>query len=154
MPYSKIWIHLIWSTKKRGKLITKDLKPLLISHIMENCNNKGIAIDSINCVSDHIHILFSLHPDQQLSKVVQLIKGESSHWINKNKLIRYKFEWQSEYMAVSISLTNVEKVRKYIENQEIHHSKKSFNLEIKDFLEKMGYDNSSGIYAGDKGENP
>jgi REP element-mobilizing transposase RayT len=140
MPYTKIWIHLIWSTKNREKSIIRDLKQQLISHIKENCNKKGIIVNSINCVSDHIHILISLHPDQKLSNVVQLIKGESSFWINKNKLTRMKFEWQSEYMAASVSESNVERVRKYILNQETHHTKKSFSQEIKELLEKMGYE--------------
>ena len=103
MPYTKIWIYLVWSTKNRERLIDRELKAKLIEHIISNCKSKEIILDAINCVSDHIHILVRLHPDQSISKVVQLIKGESSHWINKSIITNRRFEWQSEYLAVSVS---------------------------------------------------
>ncbi len=82
MPYTKIWIHLIWSTKNREKIITGELKPLLLEHIKENSKSKDIFIDCINCMSDHIHLLISLGREQTISKVVMLLKGESSNWVN------------------------------------------------------------------------
>ena len=92
MAYTKIIIHLVWSTKNRNSLINENIKIDLLSHIKENSFNKGIFIDTINCISDHIRILISLGTDQTISKVVQLIKGESSHWVNSlnNKI---NFEW-------------------------------------------------------------
>ena len=69
-----------------------------------------------------------------------LLKGESSYWINKNKLIREKFEWQDEYFAVSVSESAVNKVRDYIKNQEEHHKKKSFQQEYDEFMHKYGFD--------------
>ena len=69
-----------------------------------------------------------------------LLKGESSYWINKNKLIREKFEWQDEYFAVSVSESAVNKVRDYIKNQEEHHKKKSFQQEYNEFMRKYGFD--------------
>lgn len=92
MPFTKIWIHLIWSVKNRDKIISKELKPLLLEHIIENAKQKGIFIKVVNCVSDHIHFLISLGREQSISKVVMLIKGESSYWVNKNKLLNGKFE--------------------------------------------------------------
>lgn len=144
MPYTKIWIHLVWSTKDRRRVITADLKLKLIEHIISNCQLKEIIIEEINCVSDHIHILIRLHPDQNVSKVVQLIKGESSFWINKNKLIAGKFEWQSEYLAVSVSETIVNKVKAYIRNQENHHQRKSFTGELNEILKQLGYPEIGG----------
>ncbi len=90
----------------------------MLEHIKSNAKKKGIFIIEINCVSDHIHILISLGSDQSIGKVVQLIKGESSHWINQNKLVRGKFEWQDDYIAVFVSKSILDKVRKYITNQE------------------------------------
>lgn len=139
MPYLKIWIHFIWSTKNRDKIITKQFKPKLLSHIKENSGNKNIFIDTMNCVDDHIHLLISLGSKQTISKVAQLIKGESSHWVNDKKLLNYKFEWQDDYIAVSVSNSMVNKVRDYIWNQEEHHRKKSFAEEYEMFLEKYGF---------------
>jgi REP element-mobilizing transposase RayT len=140
MPYTKLWIHLIWSTKNREPFITKELKSKLISHIKENSEIKQIHIDFINCVKDHIHILITLKPDQKLSDVIRLIKGESSFWVNKNKLIKFKFEWQDEYIAVSVSDSVVNNVRNYIKNQEEHHKTKTFMEEYKEFIKKLGFE--------------
>ncbi|MBK9098202.1 MAG: IS200/IS605 family transposase [bacterium] len=139
MPYTRIWIHLIWSTKNREKLINKELKQILLQHIKQNARLKDIFIDTINCVQDHIHLLISLGREQTISKIVMLIKGESSNWINKNKFTNIKFEWQDEYIAVSVSESQVAKVQDYIKNQEEHHSLKSFAEEYNLFLKKHNF---------------
>ncbi len=130
---------MMWSTKNRVNLIDKALKPELLRHIKENSITKKIHIDFHNCVSDHIHILINLHPDQKLSEVIQLIKGESSCWVNKHKLIKTKFEWQDEYIAVSVSESIVNRVREYIKNQEEHHKKLTFMDEYNEFIKKYGF---------------
>lgn len=134
MPYTKVLIHFIWSTKNRQHLITRDLKPLLLNHIKENSIKKEIFIDTLNCVSDHIHLLVSLGSEQTIAKSAMLIKGESSFWINKQNLIKTKFEWQDEYIALSVSYSTIDKVRSYILNQEEHHKKKTFTEEYEEFL--------------------
>jgi len=134
MPYTKVMIHFIWSTKNRVPIISKNLKPLLLSHIKENSVAKNIFIDALNCVEDHIHLLISLGTEQTISKLAMLIKGESSFWVNKQKIIKDKFEWQDEYIALSVSESAIDKVRQYILNQDDHHKKKSFMQEYDDFL--------------------
>jgi REP element-mobilizing transposase RayT len=135
MPYTRIYLHAVWSTKNRKPLITKDLKSKLLNHISDNAKKKGIYIDCLNCVEDHIHVLLSLGIEQTLSKTMMLIKGESSFWINKQKIIKQKFEWQDEYFAASVSYTSIKRVRKYIANQEKHHQKITFSKEYKLFLD-------------------
>lgn len=134
MPYTKVMIHFIWATKNRRPMITKELRPLLLKHIKENSILKGIYIDTLNCVEDHIHLLVSLGKEQTVAKVAMLIKGESSFWVNKQNLIDGKFEWQTEYIALSVSESGVGNVRRYIRNQEEHHRKKEFAEEYNDFL--------------------
>jgi putative transposase len=70
---------------------------------------------------------------------MQLIKGESSNWINKNKLVQGRFEWQDEYIAVSVSESMINKVRDYIKNQEEHHRRKSFAEEYDEFIAKYEF---------------
>ena len=140
MPYTKIWIHLLWSTKNRSKIISKEIKPILLDHIRENAKEKGIHIDTINCVQDHIHVIISLGRDQTISKITQLIKGESSNWMNKQKISKIKFEWQDEYIGVSVSHSMIDKVRKYINNQEEHHRTKSFMEEYNEFITKYEFE--------------
>ncbi|HEX4851270.1 MAG TPA: IS200/IS605 family transposase [Puia sp.] len=140
MGYTKIWIHLVWATKKREPVLNKDLRIQLFRHIRENAREKNIYMDFINGYVDHVHILISLAPDQTVAKVVQLIKGESSYWINKNNLTAQKFEWQDDYFAVSVSESGTDKVREYIKNQEEHHRKKTFEEEYNEFIDKYGFE--------------
>src|SRR5690606_32256607 len=83
--------------------------------------------------------LISLGSEQTISKIMQLIKGESAFWFNKQNFITEKLEWQDEYFAVSVSESVVDKVRNYIKNQEIHHTKKSFQEEYTELIEKFGF---------------
>ena len=138
MPYCKIIVHLVFSTKNRVPYITKELKPVLLEHIKQNSIAKAIFIDTINCMEDHIHILLSLGTEQSISKVAMLLKGESSFWVNKQKLISQKFEWQDEYYVTSVSESAVGIVRKYIQNQEEHHKKKNFREEYEEFITENG----------------
>lgn len=140
MPFVKVYIHFVWSTKNRYPfLATKDIRIKVWNHIKENAKEKGIYIDFINGYSDHCHCLVSLGMDQTIQKVMQMIKGESSFWINKNNLIPEKFDWQDEYYAVSVSESIIDKVRDYIKNQEEHHRKKTLQEEYDEFISKYGF---------------
>jgi len=140
MPFIKIWIHLVWATKNRQPFLTKEIRSKVFSHIRDNAKEKGIHLDFINGYKEHIHILLSMNQEQSIAKIVHLLKGESSHWINENKLTKYKFNWQEEYLAASISHSSVDRVRDYIKNQEEHHRIKSFTEEYKLFMDKYGFE--------------
>lgn len=140
MSYVKIWVHLVFSTKKRLPFLSKEIRIRVQKHIIDNCKEKEIFLQSVNGHIDHMHCLISLGKDQSISQVTQLIKGESSFWINKNKLTREKFSWQDDYFAVSVSESQVEKVVNYIKNQENHHKKKSFAQEAEEFIVKYGFE--------------
>jgi REP element-mobilizing transposase RayT len=88
MPRTTIWIHLVFSTKNRQPFLISDIvRKKLFEHIFENAKSKGIVISCVNGYFDHVHVLFRLLPTQQISTIVQLIKGESAFWINSNKLM-------------------------------------------------------------------
>ena len=139
MPFIQIWVHLVWATKNREPLLTKDFRQKLFSHIKENGLTKGIHVDFVNGHVDHVHCLISLNPDQNISKLLQLLKGESSYWANKNNLLNNKLEWQDEYFAVSVSESGIDRLREYIRNQEAHHAKKTFQQEYTEFMIKYGF---------------
>lgn len=140
MPFIKVYIHFVWSTKNRQPfLATKELRIKMWNHIRENAKEKGIFIDFISGYNDHCHCLVSLGVDQTIQKTMQLIKGESSFWFNNQKLILEKFQWQDEYFAVSVSESMIDRVRNYIKNQEEHHGKKTFQEEYDEFFEKYGF---------------
>lgn len=139
MSFVKVWIHFVWSTKNREPMLTGSIRNKVFDHIKENGKLKGIYIDSVGGYVDHMHCLISLGAGQEIEEIVQLIKGESSHWINKNKLCRGKFSWQDDYFGVSVGQDTLDKVRKYIANQEEHHKTKSFDDEFKYFLKRARF---------------
>lgn len=128
--FYKIWIHIIWSTKNRYPFLSKEIREKIFKHILENAKVKGFNIISINGYTDHLHILISLNPKYSISEVINLIKGESSYYINSKKLTISHFTWQRGYSAFSVSESQVEKVKVYINNQEKHHKKISFVNEL------------------------
>ena len=140
MPFIKIYIHFVWSTKNRYPFLsTPDLRKSMWKHIRENAKKKGIFIDFVNGYQKHCHCLVSLGDDQTLQKIMQLIKGESSHRINEEGLLKEKFEWQDEYFAVSVSESHIDKVRNYIKNQENHHAHKTWEDEYNEFIQKYEF---------------
>ena len=140
MPFIKVYIHFVWSTKNRVPYLnTLDLRKSMWKHIKENSVRKGVFVDYVNGYNDHCHCFISLGSEQTISKVMQLIKGESAFWFNNQKFISEKFQWQDEYFAVSVSESNIEKVRNYIKNQEMHHYKKSYQDEFQEMIDKFGF---------------
>lgn len=144
MSYVKIWLHCVWGTKKRTSFLSVDNKWDILNHIKENAKIKDIYIDFINGDKEHIHCIISLKADKTLSKTIQLIKEESSFWINKNSLSKKKFEWADEYFAVSVNESQLPKVREYIKNQEEHHRKKTWKEECEEFMQKYNFEKIKG----------
>ena len=140
MSYVRVYIHIVFATKNREPFLNSlEIRKKVFQHIKQNAAEKGIWIDAVCGWREHAHCLISLGKDQCISKVVQLIKGESSFWINQNKLTNKNFAWQDDYWTVGVSESHIRTKRKYIHNQEPHHSKKSFSLEVKEFMEKYGW---------------
>ncbi len=130
---------MVFSAKNREPFLnSSELRRNVFEHIKNNAEEKGIWLDCINGYQEHAHCLISLGKEQTISKVAQLIKGESSYWINQHNLTSEKFVWQDDYWIVGVSESHLESVRKYIHNQEIHHSNQSFESEINKFMEKYG----------------
>ena len=139
MPWIKVWLHFVWSTKDRLPYLQQSIRPKVFDHIRKNAREKSIHIDFINGYLEHVHCLISLGTNQTLEKLMQLIKGESSFWINKNQLTKTKFGWQDEYFVASVSESNLAQVRRYIAKQEEHHSRIPFDTEFDDLLLRAGF---------------
>jgi len=139
MPYVRIWIHAVWATKQRSPILTDDVRKAIFQHVKENAAAKNIFLDNVNGHVDHIHCLISLGREQSIGEIIKLIKGESSYWINKMGLIKTKFDWQDDYYAVSVCESALKSVRKYIQDQEEHHRKKSFEDEYAEFISESGF---------------
>jgi putative transposase len=140
MSYTKILLHCVWGTKRREPVLNKEIRTLMIEHMIDNAKIKNIYIDTIDGHTEHLHAIVSLGAKQNISEVMQLIKGEAAYWINnKTNLLPKKFEWADEYFAVSISESQLDKVRAYIKNQEEHHKKVTFQQEYDEFMTKYGF---------------
>lgn len=139
MSYVKVGVHAVWGTKNRFPFLQPRVMPLMLDHIRSNAKMKGIFIDRLNGASDHLHCLFYLNLDMTIMKAMQLIKGESSFWINKQQLIIDHFEWADEYYAVSVGESEMYGVRTYIDNQQEHHRKKTFAEECDEFMARYGF---------------
>jgi putative transposase len=139
MSWVSVWLHLVFTTKDREHFLAPNIRKEVFQHIKQNSAEKNIWIDCVNGYSEHAHCLISLNKDQTISKAAQLIKGESSFWINSNNLVPEKFTWQDDYWAVSVSESHLDSLRSYIYNQEEHHRIKPFAEEVDEFMKKYGW---------------
>ncbi len=138
MTYSKIYFHLVWTTKQRYPFLdTIEKRKIVWEHIRAYAKSKNIDVLIEGGYKDHCHCLVSLQALASVSKTIQLIKGESSHWINKNRICREKFQWQSDYFASHFSEKDISTIYAYIERQEVHHKEKSFEDELEELREKI-----------------
>ena len=138
--YTKIYIHAVFAVKYRKAQLHPDWRKNLFGVIGNIVNQEGGNTILINGVHDHVHCFFILKSSMSVSKMMQLIKGNSSKWINAQKLTNSKFSWQSGYGAFSYGQYQVNDVVKYIQNQELHHKKKTFKEEYLLLLEKFEVD--------------
>ena len=139
MSYASVYIHFVFTTKYRQPLLdTYEKRNIVWRHMKEYSSSKKIHLEIVNGYTDHCHCLVSLSRQQTLGEVMSLLKGESSHWINTNRICEKTFQWQSQYFAISVSQSLVQRVRNYIKNQEEHHRSKDFDFEYSHFVEKYG----------------
>jgi len=138
--YTKIWIHYVWGTKDRDKLLLdREFRKKVSKHLSKNSIKKDIFM-KINYVnSDHVHALVDLPTNKTIEEVARLLKGELSSWINNN--VEFKFSWAKGYGAFSVSESSLDKVVSYINNQEEHHKIKNFSEEYDNFLRAYNVQN-------------
>jgi putative transposase len=139
MSFVQVWIHAVWSTKRREPVLTEGVLAQVIDHIKTNSKEKGFYILELNGFADHLHCLMALRSDWSVAKQMQMIKGEAANWINKGQIFKSHFEWADEYFAASVSKDKLDVVRAYIINQQVYHKKESFKEEYDNFLEKFGF---------------
>ena len=138
--YSQIYIHIVFAVKGRDNLISGKWKDELYKYITGIITNEGQKLLAINGVPDHVHILIGLKPTVALSNIVRDIKANSSKFINEQRFIARKFEWQQGFGAFSYSHSQIPVIAKYIENQEEHHKRQSFREEYLGFLKLFNID--------------
>lgn len=138
--YTQIYIQIVFAVKGRENLISKIWKEDLNKYISGIVTNKGHKAIIVNGMPNHIHIFVGLKPSSSISDLVRDIKNNSSNYINKHNFVKGKFTWQEGYAAFSYAHSQIEKVYKYILNQEAHHKKQSFKEEYLTFIKKFQID--------------
>ena len=132
--YTQIHIQFVFAVKYRMALIDSSWKNELHQYITGIIQNKSHKMLQVNSMPDHLHMLIGFRPDENMSQLAQIVKSESTKWINANNYCRRKFSWQESFGGFSYSKSHVPNVIRYIQNQEAHHRKQTFLEEYVAFL--------------------
>ena len=138
MPQSlaKIYVHLVFSTKNRERVLADDIRDRLHSYMGGTLNGMGCIPLEINSEPDHIHLLFVLTRTKAFSDVVGKLKTSVTEWLHEQSPLYRNFHWQAGYGAFSVSQSSVNDVRDYIRNQREHHRVRTFQEEFRALLIK------------------
>jgi len=130
------YLHIVFSTKHRKKLIHPPYDKELYAYLAGTCNELACPALKVSGYQNHVHILCRLSPRIALADLMMKLKANSSKWYKTKHESLHDFFWQNGYGAFSVSRSHVERVSAYIENQEEHHRQKTFQEEYRTFLEK------------------
>jgi putative transposase len=137
--YSQIFLHIVFSPKRRAPLLKKEFRERVFSHISGIITHKGHKSIHVNGVDDHVHIFIGYKPvETPIPVLVADIKRSSAMFINREKFTKVHFEWQRGYGVFSYGYSQVGRVYKYIDRQEEHHRHKSFREEYVSILDHYG----------------
>jgi putative transposase len=135
--FSQIYIQTVFAVSNRQSLIKPEFKADLYKYVSGIVRNQGQKLISINGVADHVHLLIGLRPAMALADLVQEIKADSTNFINKKRWVRGRFSWQEGYGAFSYGHSQLDTIIRYIQNQEKHHSRRTFRDEYLTLLRKF-----------------
>src|SRR5262245_60772319 len=140
--YTQIYLHVIFAVEGRQSLIEPQHNERLQKYITGIVAHQDQKLIAINNMPDHMHILIGLKPTMALSDLVAVIKRDSSNFINQSNWVLGRFSWQAGFGAFSYSHSQLTTIIRYIQNQQRHHSKRTFQEEYMDFLKrfKISYD--------------
>lgn len=135
--FSQIYLQFVFAVKGRQSLIAKENKEELHKYITGLVQNRKAKMLAIHCMPDHTHLFVGFKPTILITDFIKEIKVESNEFINSKKWIRGRFSWQEGYGVFSYSQSHIDRVIKYIKNQELHHLKNTFRDEYHDLLNKF-----------------
>jgi len=135
---SKLYVHLIFSTKHREPLLTPSIRDPMYAYLATVMKNQECPALKIGGRSDHVHLLFRLSKNLALAEVVENVKTSSSKWVTTQGRSLLSFHWQNGYGGFSVGAAEVDSIAVYIEGQEEHHRVVSFQEEYRKFLQEYG----------------
>jgi REP element-mobilizing transposase RayT len=135
--FSQIYIQTVFAVSERESLIKPEFKEDLYKYITGIVRNQGQKLIAINGTPDQVHILIGLKPAMALADLVREIKADSTNFVNEQKLVHGRFNWQEGYGAFSYGHSQLDTIIRYIRNQERHHQRRSFKDEYMTLLRKF-----------------
>ena len=141
--YTQIYIQFVFAVQERASLVAPKHQEELNKYITGITRNKGSVMIAVNGMPDHLHILLGLNPGHSISDLARDLKSSSTDWINRKRWFNGNFYWQEGFGAFSYSRSQIDRVAKYIMNQQAHHSKRTFRDEYISLLRKfdIGFEN-------------
>ncbi len=137
---SKVILHVIFSTKNREPWLNSDVRPRMHAYLATICRDVDADFVHVGGVADHIHIVTTLPRTLSQAQLIEQIKKTSSKWI-KALDVRYRgFFWQRGYGAFSVSPSQLDSVVEYVDKQQGHHRRRTFQEEYRELLHKHGVD--------------
>lgn len=134
--FTCLYNHIIFSTKHRKRLITPDLRPRLYDYMGGIIKHERCKLIAAGGMPDHVHLVVSLRATTCVAGLLRLVKTNSSGWVHDTFVEHAAFGWQTGYAAFSVSQSNLEEVVRYVEGQEEHHRKLTFEEEYVAFLKR------------------
>jgi len=136
---ARLWTHLIFSTKNRFPFLQdKELRTNVHAYLAKMLREQHCETLVVNGIEDHVHALFALSRTQSIASVVKEIKRTSSGFVKELSPSLKKFHWQNGYGAFSVSQSNLDEALRYIQDQEEHHKRVTFQDEYRAFLKAYG----------------
>ena len=136
--FAQIIVHLVFSTKDRRPFICEDVASKLYAYMAGLLNEQACEAILIGGMEEHVHVLFGLSKNAAPVKIVEELKKSSSKWMKTQGESFALFQWQRGYGMFSVSQSNVEAVKEYIARQDEHHTRRSFQDELRELLERHG----------------
>jgi putative transposase len=122
MPYWRLFYHFTWGTKNREPLIAPEWEKSLHNVIAAKTTNLEALVHAVGGIEDHVHLVVSVPPKIALSTFIGQVKGNSSHFVNHELDVDFRFAWQAEYGVVSFGSKMLDMVVRYVRNQQRHHA--------------------------------
>ena len=133
---SLVIIHVIFSTKDRRPFLNPDLRPRLHAYLATVARDAGSECYRAGGVADHVHLAIRLSRTLTVADLIEQLKTTSSKWLKTQSTDLATFSWQRGYGCFSVGPTNLDSLCAYIDDQENHHRKRTFEEEFRNFLKK------------------
>jgi REP element-mobilizing transposase RayT len=138
--YVMLVLHIVFSTKGRVPFIGASHRDRLYEYMGGIISGERGILLAAGGMPDHVHLLARFRASVSVSEMLKMIKGRSSHWMNRLPDLGYRFDWQEGYAAFSVSESQIAAVRRYIQTQEQHHTRRTFHEELVTLLRKHGFE--------------